>query len=632
MKIFFRNVCRFTAISAAVLAACGIEPTMQKAEGTSEVGNPSIQGCVRDESHAPVRNACVFLRTVPSLPAPVARLKVDSTRTDTSGVFVFDSLDTGGYSLEIISGDTAGALQSVRVGKSDSIVHVQDTIKPLGAISGIVAPSLLTGKDSSFVYIKEIGTLAPVLPDGSFLVPNVPSCSLTVLLVSKDSTASIKPASDTMVVPVAQNATSHVGIDSSKAIMPLTGRVVDSLALVALYKSTNGQKWLTSTNWMSNQPIDTWYGITVANGRVVGISLPSDSLSGVLPAQLAGLDSLTGLNLTTNKISGNIPPQIGNLSKLTYLGLDRNSFSGNIPAELGKLASLLTLRLSYNTLTGQIPAELSQCTQLQTIELEFNNLSGAIPAELANLKVLNFFTAELNSLSGTIPAFPALTYLSLDHNQLTGSILNGNIDFANLTYLSLYNNQLSGPISPLAKCVNLQTCLLNNNNFSGPIPSGISSIKSLQTLDLASNQLTGPIPGEITTLAQLSYLYLDNNLLTDTLPSAIGNLNSLNTLFLNNNQLSGAIPASVGNLSNVEFFNISVNRFSGNVPDIHSLAHLGYAYLGSNLLTGLPDGIDTMTNIVTCDINNDHFCSLSPALQAWANKICPGWDTTQTCP
>ena len=43
--------------------------------------------------------------------------------------------------------------------------------------------------------------------------------------------------------------------------------ISDSLALVALYDSTDGDNWTTNTNWLTG-PVSSWYGVTVSNGRV----------------------------------------------------------------------------------------------------------------------------------------------------------------------------------------------------------------------------------------------------------------------------------------------------------------------------------------------------------------------------
>ena len=42
---------------------------------------------------------------------------------------------------------------------------------------------------------------------------------------------------------------------------------VDSLALVALYDSTDGPDWVDAATWL-NGPVSTWEGVTVIGNRV----------------------------------------------------------------------------------------------------------------------------------------------------------------------------------------------------------------------------------------------------------------------------------------------------------------------------------------------------------------------------
>ncbi len=62
----------------------------------------------------------------------------------------------------------------------------------------------------------------------------------------------------------------------------------DSLALVALYDSTDASNWINSQNWLSG-PVSSWRGITVASGRVSAISLRANNLVGQLPPELSDL-------------------------------------------------------------------------------------------------------------------------------------------------------------------------------------------------------------------------------------------------------------------------------------------------------------------------------------------------------
>ena len=95
----------------------------------------------------------------------------------------------------------------------------------------------------------------------------------------------------------------------------------DSLALVDLYNSTNGSSWTNNTNWLTSQPVSTWYGITVTNGRVTEIDLDANNVVGVLPSEIGDLDSLISIQFWNNGLSGSLPSTIGNLINLEQIYL-----------------------------------------------------------------------------------------------------------------------------------------------------------------------------------------------------------------------------------------------------------------------------------------------------------------------
>ena len=58
----------------------------------------------------------------------------------------------------------------------------------------------------------------------------------------------------------------------------------DQAALMALYDSAGGANWTNNTNWGSNEPLGTWYGVTTdANGGVTALNLNGNQLSGTIP-------------------------------------------------------------------------------------------------------------------------------------------------------------------------------------------------------------------------------------------------------------------------------------------------------------------------------------------------------------
>ncbi len=179
----------------------------------------------------------------------------------------------------------------------------------------------------------------------------------------------------------------------------------DRAALVALYNATDGPNWTYNTNWLSDRPLGEWYGVeTDGKGRVTGLNLGGNELSGEIPVELGNLSSLTWLDLIGNELSGEIPPELGNLANLGGFDLGGNELSGEIPPELGNLASLTSLNLINNELSGEIPPELGNLANLEWLGLGVNQLSGQIPTELGNLVNLRNLWISDNQLSGCIPA------------------------------------------------------------------------------------------------------------------------------------------------------------------------------------------------------------------------------------
>jgi hypothetical protein len=127
--------------------------------------------------------------------------------------------------------------------------------------------------------------------------------------------------------------------------------VNDSLAVVDLYKTMDGANWLHKDFWLTKAPLDSWYGITVENGRVTVIYLDYDSLKGTIPSSIGKLGMLQYLRLNFNNITGTIPSEIGKLTNLTELFLYDNYLTGSIPFSIGNCVSLGYLNLSYNQLT-----------------------------------------------------------------------------------------------------------------------------------------------------------------------------------------------------------------------------------------------------------------------------------------
>ena len=154
----------------------------------------------------------------------------------------------------------------------------------------------------------------------------------------------------------------------------------DRAVLVQVHSATDGANWTNTAKWLSGDLTREWYGVTNdANGRVNGLFLRDNQLSGEIPAGLGSLANLTGLSLSVNRLTGTIPADLGSLSNLTGLYLHENQLTGPIPAELGRLTGLQELSLRDNQLSGAIPPELSRLTKLERLSLSQNMLTGCVP-------------------------------------------------------------------------------------------------------------------------------------------------------------------------------------------------------------------------------------------------------------
>ncbi len=303
---------------------------------------------------------------------------------------------------------------------------------------------------------------------------------------------------------------------------PITVTVTPSVpaeerqALVALYNATDGDNWTNNTNWLTG-PVDTWFGVTVEDGRVTRLNLESNQLRGLIPAELGNLTSLTFLLLRHNQLRGSLPVELGNLINLGLLDFQNNQLTGTIPLELGNLANLTSLNLVTNQFMGTIPPELGNLTNLTRLFLNQNQLTGSIPVALSNLT--------------------KLTNLQLVENELTGSIPVALSNLTNLTGLFLSNNQLTGTIpvelGNLTKLTNLD---FRHNQLTGSIPAELGNLTELTSLSLFNNQLTGSIPVELGNLINLRFLVLSDNQFDD-LP-ALTSLSPLDQLFVQNNQFT----------------------------------------------------------------------------------------------
>lgn len=257
----------------------------------------------------------------------------------------------------------------------------------------------------------------------------------------------------------------------------------DSMELVNLYNSTNGKNWLNNTNWLSSQPVSTWYGVQTNENRVIEIFLGYNNLINSIPESIGNLDKLEYLYLSGNKLSGNIPTSITNCIFLKNFYLDNNQLSGSIPFDIDNFQELINFNVANNQFSGTLPNTLGLLSKLVMLNCSFNQFTGSIPATLSNCKKLFSLDLAYNQLTGIIPPelekCKNLFYLGLGNNLLTGTVPANYIVNPYCVY-TLNNNQLNGALPlPADTLFNFQDLSGNKfNTFSGFDP-GINLCREL---------------------------------------------------------------------------------------------------------------------------------------------------------
>lgn len=255
-------------------------------------------------------------------------------------------------------------------------------------------------------------------------------------------------------------------------------RQLDSLALVALYNSTNGVNWTINTNWkVQGRAINTWYGVRLdGSGRVSGLDLDgvpnfeedSETTSGVgltgnLTDSLRFLTQLSHFDLSFNSGLANtsIPEVFSDMTHLRWLEMYSCGLVGTIPNSLMGLKELFTIGLGHNKLSGTIPSAISSCTNLNYLALCCNGFNESLPA--LNLPNLQGIYLQNNKFKGSPPPInaPLLNDIRLNNNQLSGC------------FPASYKQFCSIP-NPLQRDFSNNAGLPNNGDFSAFCTSNLN--------------------------------------------------------------------------------------------------------------------------------------------------------------
>ncbi|PHT41537.1 hypothetical protein CQW23_20391 [Capsicum baccatum] len=340
-----------------------------------------------------------------------------------------------------------------------------------------------------------------------------------------------------------------------------------------------------------------------------------------LPSFFHYQHNLIILAIDHNQLPGNFPTWLlENNTRLADLYARDNAFIGPLKLPSSRHLYLEQLDVSNNELSGCVPANISSAfLNLNILNMSLNLFEGPIPSDIGGFHFLALDLSH-NFFSGGVPrdlaiGSPALFYLRLSNNKLTGQIFSKDVRPSLLFYLFLNGNSFEGPLPSNIFLKPLIILDASSNNFSGEIPRWIRDNTKLLQLDLSKNHLEGSIPVDICNLKLIQVLALTENKLSGPVPSCVSGL-PLEHIHLDKNQLVGELDA-LFNILSLKTLDLGYNSFTGNIPHtIGSLSNLNFLLLKNNQLQGeIPTQIGLLNKLSVMDFSfNKLYGPLLPCL------------------
>ena len=447
----------------------------------------------------------------------------------------------------------------------------------------------------------------------------------------------------------------------------------DRDVLVILYNATDGPNWKNNTNWLTDAPLDDWYGVdTDDSERVVSLDLSGRWNIDTRTAERLGL-------------SGSIPPEIGNLTNLDHLTLWNNSLTGSLPSNFTKLP-LEWLRIDDNDglcapgtrdfadwlegfdsrrvpfcsesdaavlkslyeaaggpnwtnasgwLDGPVLAEWHGIRtdsegRVTALDMSQNGLAGVLPPNLGRLgRLTDLQIADNAGLSGNLPS--SLANISIRTLQYDGTGLCNPAETYFQDWLQTVQTHqgTETTCAPVLDRDVLEELYLttggrhwqHSDNWLSESP--LNQWHGVETddegrvigLDLYNNNLTDEIPPELANLSHLKVLNLGFNSLSGPVPRELARLDGLESLDLIGNKLSGRVPPEFGCLQNLKQLDLRGNiGIVGTIPpELGGLANLEALELSGCAMTGsIPLELGNLTSLKHLSISGPAFSGKIP--------------------
>lgn len=159
--------------------------------------------------------------------------------------------------------------------------------------------------------------------------------------------------------------------------------------LVQLYKNAGGENWTHKENWLSDKPIEEWYGIYENDGKY-DIMLANNNLTGTFSLSSPDIQAVNVINNQIENIC------LAGCSEMLYFDADNNPL---VTLDLSECKALKINSHYISNLENLKELKLKNCTQLTELRqihsaLEVLDLSGC-----ENLKIFPSSSTEWEGLS-----------------------------------------------------------------------------------------------------------------------------------------------------------------------------------------------------------------------------------------
>lgn len=318
----------------------------------------------------------------------------------------------------------------------------------------------------------------------------------------------------------------------SLASVELAAAVDERSVLLEFFQKSGGLSWNENAGWVdSGVDICEWHGVVCEEGgrraqeteeepgRVVGLKLPSNYVTGRTPASLWTLPALTSVDFSGND---NLDVSFVDLdepdsAKLLSVKI-RGTSTTSIAGLSGTSSTLELLEISDNLMESQIPPDLYELTQLVTLQASKCGFLGSIPDDIRQLSLLHELDLSKNDLTGTIPEGLSrlihLRKLNIGFNQLHGGLPEYLNDFLLLQEFWVLDNDLTGTVPSFHQSPDIHKLYFNGNSLSGELPwnfleATLNGMQQYQIhVNLSGNSLGGSIPDFIDNLESLDMVWI----------------------------------------------------------------------------------------------------------------------------